>query len=198
MDCVALLQHRFDQIAATSMRDMPVCNPVLQVAVVGFRPWQQGSIGVLITPWFMSLILLPGEGRDWNNRSQGDAVMVRLPSGVYEFIFGDDPQLGVYGACSLFSPMHEFSDQQTALATAEVVMVSLFDEAHFSHSERQALADALAADCPGSEGRDAVANDAVSDAADPGTRPESGPEKLSRRGFITAGLAARREVGSGG
>jgi [NiFe] hydrogenase assembly HybE family chaperone len=45
---------------------------------------------------------------------------------------------GGYKACSLFSPMTEFSSQLQAEEVARAVMVALFDPAHRSGTDRAA------------------------------------------------------------
>jgi [NiFe] hydrogenase assembly HybE family chaperone len=50
-----------------------------------------------------------------------------FPAGVFEFIGGRDPALGDYQACSLFSPMFEFSDPVAAHDTAVAALDALFD-----------------------------------------------------------------------
>ena len=41
------------------MAGVPMLNPALRVQAVGFRHWQSHWLGVLVTPWFMNLMLLP-------------------------------------------------------------------------------------------------------------------------------------------
>jgi [NiFe] hydrogenase assembly HybE family chaperone len=50
-----------------------------------------------------------------------------FPAGVFEFIGSRDAQLGEYQACSLFSPMFDFADQQTACDTALAALQALFE-----------------------------------------------------------------------
>lgn len=56
--------------------------------------------------------------------------MHEFPSGRYEFIYAEEDDIGHYQMCSLFSPVLEFQNQEAAVATAEVVMHSLMDEAN--------------------------------------------------------------------
>ena len=100
-------------------------NPALEVKAVGFRGWRGRCLGVLITPWFMNLMLLPAEGDEWEELQIGTRQLHNLPSGDYEFILGEEAGIGRYLSCSLFSPMFEFADQGAALATAEAVMTAL-------------------------------------------------------------------------
>ena len=111
------------------MQGFPLLNPLLRVEAVGFRPWLSHWLGVLITPWFMNLLLIPREITAWRAAAPGDAIAYLFPSGTYEFISGLDEALGEYQACSLFSPMFQFTDQEAARLTALAALESLLDGA---------------------------------------------------------------------
>ena len=59
------LEAVFRHIAATRMAGVSILNPALEVEAVGFRNWRDDWFGVLITPWFMSLICLPSPASTW-------------------------------------------------------------------------------------------------------------------------------------
>jgi [NiFe] hydrogenase assembly HybE family chaperone len=122
------LEVQFRSIERQRMQGLPLLNSALQVEAVGFRAWQDLCLGVLITPWFMNLMLIPHEGDSWSDRQIGDKQTYQFPSGPYEFILGEEEGIGRYEMCSLFSPMFEFSDQQTAVATAKQVILAIMDE----------------------------------------------------------------------
>jgi len=111
------------------MRDMPMVNPALSVEAVGFRHWNDHWLGVLITPWFMNLMLMPRVGAKWQPIGERETRHYVFPAGVFEFIGSRDPALGDYQACSLFSPMFEFADQAGARDTAAAALDALFDAA---------------------------------------------------------------------
>jgi len=125
----ARLQAAFTRIWKTRMADLPFLNPKLSVESVGFRPWQGQWLGVLVTPWSLNLVLLPGEG-PWETLAMGGERFAALPAGRYRFIAGVDEELGEYHACSLFSPVLEFADHESARATAEAALAALFDAAN--------------------------------------------------------------------
>ncbi|MCG7915373.1 MAG: [NiFe]-hydrogenase assembly chaperone HybE [Candidatus Thiodiazotropha weberae] len=122
------LEVQFRSIEQQRMQGLPLLNPALQVEAVGFRQWQDLCLGVLITPWFMNLMLIPHEGDSWREKRIGDKQTHLFPSGPYDFILGEEEGIGRYQMCSLFSPMFEFSDQQTAVTTATQVMLAIMDE----------------------------------------------------------------------
>ncbi|MCM8854426.1 MAG: [NiFe]-hydrogenase assembly chaperone HybE [Candidatus Thiodiazotropha sp.] len=124
------LEQQFRTIEQQRMEGLPLLNKALRVEAVSFCEWNGLCLGVLITPWFMNLMLIPDEGDTWSDMQIGDKQLHHLPSGSYEFILGEEEGIGRYQMCSLFSPMFEFSDQVTAVAAAEAAMDGLMNEAH--------------------------------------------------------------------
>lgn len=111
------------------MRDMPLCNPALTVEAIGFRAWQQDQVGVLITPWSMNLICLPGPETCWESAASGSTRSLSLPSGGYDFLTAQEDSIGAYLSSSLFSPMFEFADMEQARAVAEAALAEVFTAA---------------------------------------------------------------------
>ena len=122
------LERTFKRIQRERTRHMPVINDDLRVQAVGFRPWQGHSLGVMVTPWFMGLMLIPREGDDWSGLQLGEKRIHEFPTGAYEFTVAEEDGIGRYQLCTLFSPMSRFADQETAVATAEVVLRGLIGE----------------------------------------------------------------------
>ncbi|MDE2370027.1 MAG: [NiFe]-hydrogenase assembly chaperone HybE [Burkholderiales bacterium] len=124
----AALQAVFERIWQEQMRDLPMVNPALRVEAVGFRPWADHSLGVLVTPWFMNLVLLPRVAEHWCAIRERETRAYRFPAGVFEFIGAQDASIGDYQSCSLFSPMFEFADHEGARATALAALDELLAE----------------------------------------------------------------------
>lgn len=120
-------ERHFEAVMAGPMRGLPMLNPSLGVKALGFRPWQEHWLGVLVTPWFMNLVVAPREAARWMPCGERESRHLVFPAGVFEFIGAQDAQLGPWLACSLFSPMFEFADMATAEATALAVLQGLFE-----------------------------------------------------------------------
>jgi [NiFe] hydrogenase assembly HybE family chaperone len=129
-DPSAALQARFQAIHRDAMQGLPMLNEMLAVRALGFRHWQGFWLGVLITPWFMNLVLMPRQREQWPAVGERETRDHVFPAGVFEFIGARDTELGDYQACSLFSPMFDFSDQASAEATALAALSALFDAAN--------------------------------------------------------------------
>lgn len=119
-------------------RDMPFYNERLGVEAVGFQVWDGDVIGVLITPWFMNLMLLPGEATDCAPCSDGDVRELQLPSGKYRFVAGLLEGPGVCFSAALFTTVEVFPDQATARAVAAEVMIQIFAD----YRDRDSLGEA--------------------------------------------------------
>ena len=123
------LEAAFRAIHAQRMRDLPFINERLHVEAVGFRRWEGRWLGVLITPWFMNLVLLPDAPEHWNPVPVRGQARYEFPAGAFDFIGGHEADCGEFQSCSLFSPVFEFGAQEVARATAEAVLAALFDPA---------------------------------------------------------------------
>lgn len=121
---VPQLVERFRNINEQRMQGMPFINPELRVEAVGFRSWKDIELGVLITPWFMNLILLPTSDADIE---QGHKIAARFPSGNIDLTAAQDEELGLYFSAALFSSVMQFPDQETAVDIAAEIMRELFE-----------------------------------------------------------------------
>ena len=120
---IECLERTFQAIERERMQGIPILNPNLQVKALGFKRWQHYRLGILLTPWFMNVLLLPEEAEQ--ALQVGVKRTVALPSGEYEFIVGHETEIGFYLSCSLFSPVFEFENQAAAETTAEIALLNL-------------------------------------------------------------------------
>jgi [NiFe] hydrogenase assembly HybE family chaperone len=120
-----VLERAFGRIERERMRDVPILNPRLQVEAVGFQPFQGHWIGILVTPWFLNALVLPGTGAEWPARKVGDAHIWPLPIGNCEFIAGHEEEIGEYHLCSLMSPVLAIEDQEAARIAAQAALDTL-------------------------------------------------------------------------
>ncbi len=168
----------FTEVWHSTMRDVPLSNKALRVEAVGFAKRDGHILGILITPWFMNLIQLP-DGADWSALVPGEKETIGFPSGDYEFLHNVREMTGGYKACSLFSPMGDFTRQKDAVDVAEAVLIALFQEEHKAETDRAAdirvAREAELAPTPDADEEDAVDIDPTP----------------TRRAVLTGGLAAQ-------
>lgn len=124
---VQALVHFYQQVQAERMQGVALLNPVLQVEALGFvatgTPPDQAE-GVLITPWFMSLLRLPLAWQD-GAALVGYKQVHGFGHESFDFITAHDSGLGLHQSCALFSPMATFASQQQARDTAQAVLDQL-------------------------------------------------------------------------
>jgi [NiFe] hydrogenase assembly HybE family chaperone len=116
----------FKDIADTRMAGLPICNEALHVQAVGFREWEAHWVGVLVTPWTISLVLMPGASGPLKVLGPDEKMTWAFPSGKYEFMGLNETALGTCQICSLISPVVDVASQEDAVNIAGQVMVALF------------------------------------------------------------------------
>jgi [NiFe] hydrogenase assembly HybE family chaperone len=121
------LESAFTVIYRDRMLDVPILNNEIKVRAVDFQPWNTSYLGIMMTPWFMNLMLLPGETENWGDLQELSSLTHTFPSGRYEFLVGFEAEIGKYQSCSLFSPMFDFADNEAAIETAEAAMKELMN-----------------------------------------------------------------------
>ncbi|WP_192385026.1 [NiFe]-hydrogenase assembly chaperone HybE [Mesorhizobium silamurunense] len=186
----ARLEFVFQGIERTAMAGIPILNPPLCVSAVGGRQWQGEWLAVLVTPWFMNPVLLPsGEGQAGPRVPTGTKEHVSSQAGRFEFIQAYEEELGCYRMCSLFSPMFEFADQESAQEAGRQVLAELFNREAEEDEDGDGDGDMVRV----WEGRlpeeDASVLDEVETA---GTPPSSQPAGLTRRWLL--GLGDKEET----
>ena len=130
------LEQTFTRIQQERMEGVPVLNNRLSVKAIGFHQWKDYQLGILVTPWFMNLILLPNMDEISSEMKVGNTKSFVFPSGVYDFIVGHEKQFGFYLNCSLFSPMFEFEDQAAAELTAKEALAAIMNEENFDRASQ--------------------------------------------------------------
>jgi [NiFe] hydrogenase assembly HybE family chaperone len=122
----ALVEAAYARILHERMRGLPILNPQLSVRAVGFESCQNEWRGIVLTPWCMSLLLLPGEGcLEWTVPRGNQRRYRSFPAGTFSFLASDEKEIGSYLSCALISPMAGFACQEDAVLTAEAALVGL-------------------------------------------------------------------------
>jgi len=125
VEFASLLEACYRRVGDRAMRDLPIYNDALDVAAVGFAIRDAAISGILITPWFMNLVLCPLDG-SLASHSLGSSITHDFPAGSIDFTIGAAIDgIGRVASCSLFSPMDEFSTMVQARATAEAAWLEI-------------------------------------------------------------------------
>jgi [NiFe] hydrogenase assembly HybE family chaperone len=122
---VESLVSTYRDIVQPRMSSLPMFNEALRVEAVDFQAHQDRIFGVIITPWFMNLVVLPAEDDDWMSLATGESVKVSLPGGDYECTASTVEGLGTHLALPLFTTVKDFTDQDTAVRIARDILQRL-------------------------------------------------------------------------
>lgn len=128
------LRRAWEQVAGR-MVGLPIVNPRLTIDLIGFRPHEGGSAGIVVTPWFLSVVFVPPAGA--KAQPVGSRVTHDFPAGRFEFLTNDLDGFGPVESCSLFSPMEAFPDMASAVKVAHEAIEALFTEAQASPEPEQ-------------------------------------------------------------
>ena len=121
------LETHYRKIRDERMQGLPFLNESLEVEAVGFVELDEHRVGVLITPWFMNLVVLPGDDQ-WDALPQGSLCQLELPAGKMEFNVGGDETIGTLLTAVLFTTVADFPDHETARAIAAEIVSRLFTD----------------------------------------------------------------------
>ena len=110
------------------MCGLPVYNTALKVEAVDFEPFNGCLCGVLVTPWCMNLVLLPGVDEDWSGMAAVKNVKVTFPAGDYHFMQSAPEGIDAHLSLPLFTTLLAIPDQDTACAVASEVLRRLYQE----------------------------------------------------------------------
>ena len=122
IDPSPLIEALFRRIETERMQDVPMPNAALRVEAVGFSHWSEHWLGMLITPWSINVMLLPGERSAWQGVADGARVFYRFACGDFAFVGGHEPEVGEYHSCALYTRMGELSDQNMARDVAQTAL----------------------------------------------------------------------------
>ncbi len=129
------LEQTFECIHREAMQGIPILNPAIGVQALGFREYQGRVLGVLITPWLMNLVMLPGEGEDWSGMELGHKQPHRFPSKTFKFMVNEIDGIGPCQTHSLYSPMYVFASHEQAVNVAQAFLDTLMVEAELTEQD---------------------------------------------------------------
>ncbi|WP_035346200.1 MULTISPECIES: hydrogenase-2 assembly chaperone [Dickeya] len=115
----AWLEAQFSHIARERMHRLPFYREGIPVQACGFTLFEQQWIGCLLTPWTLSLLVLPGPGQQWPHREVSTRLALALPCGSVTFVVSESDGGQQYLSCSLMSPLDPSLDAEHALQLAQ-------------------------------------------------------------------------------
>lgn len=148
-DPSARVEAFYNRVWNEQMAGLPFVNPALRVEAIGFRRADGDWVGVVITPWFINLFLLPGGGALWQDLASGEQRRVVFPAGELDFIADNNPDpqapITAFQYCPLIHPVQHLADQATARQAAEAVLRALFEPPPAAEAAAETLPESLPA-----------------------------------------------------
>ncbi|MBF6057677.1 MULTISPECIES: [NiFe]-hydrogenase assembly chaperone HybE [Thiomicrorhabdus] len=130
------VESYFEKVYQGSMKELPIVNTRLSVGFASLKEICTNIyLGAMVSPWFVNLIfkIVDEEGTDRHHQlykaGLGETVLVKFPSGDYEFIVNHEAELGYFYTCSLVSDTHVFENQEVAVSLADQCLRLVFDTA---------------------------------------------------------------------
>lgn len=100
----ALFQAEMEKIAET-MQELPFYRSDIPCFAPKFVLFEEQWVGTILTPWMLSVLILPGPDSYWQPRLLGDKIAVQLPYKSMTFTVSGIEQIPQYLSCSLQSPL---------------------------------------------------------------------------------------------
>lgn len=120
-----LVREVFERIHREQMDGLPLLNKALSVATLGFQDFRGRTLGMVVTPWMMGLMLLPSAEDGWEQLPLGDKATHEFPGGILKFLLNSIDGLGPYRMHSVQSPVHVFPDQAAAIEAAAAFLARM-------------------------------------------------------------------------
>lgn len=117
------LVAQYERIAQQEMQALPFYHPDMPI-VAECTLFEGQWLGCVLTPWMLSVVVLPGPDQLWPVRSS-ERLALQLPCGNLTFMVGALPETGQLLACSLMSPIdpHLGADEGRALVSSTLKML---------------------------------------------------------------------------
>ncbi|MFC5708031.1 hydrogenase-2 assembly chaperone [Aeromonas eucrenophila] len=119
----SLLVAQYERIAREQMCELPFYHPSMPILAECLL-FEDQWLGCVLTPWMLSLVVLPGPDQHWPVRASSERLALQLPCGDMTFMVGELPEIGQLLACSLMSPLdpHLVADEGRALVPSTLRM----------------------------------------------------------------------------
>ncbi|MDG2953434.1 hydrogenase-2 assembly chaperone [Bisgaard Taxon 10/6] len=114
----ALFQREMER-ACPNMNSLPFFREEIPCYCPPFVLLDNQWIGTALTPWMLSLVILPGPNQEWEARSVGDKLGVALPYKTLMFTVSQLQQIPYYLSHSLASPLDRNLTAQQAVQLAD-------------------------------------------------------------------------------
>jgi len=128
LDASNQIEICFNKIQRENMEGILLLNKDLEVEAVEFQIWDDHIVGMVVTPWFLNLVMLPNENDNWETQKLGEKEKHIFPSQDLIMMFNEIEGFGRCKTFSLCSPMNDFHNQEGARIAGALFLRDLLDE----------------------------------------------------------------------
>lgn len=107
------------QEVAKEMQDLPFYREGIECYCPKFVLFENQWIGTVVTPWMLSVVILPGKDQQWEPREIGDKLTIQLPYKSLTFTVSSLETIPQYLSCSLHSPIDPSMTNAQAVQLAQ-------------------------------------------------------------------------------
>ena len=108
------------------MQDLPFYHKGIECFCPKFVLFEEQWIGTVLTPWMISVVILPGPQQQWEPRELGDKLTVQLPYKALTFTVSGVENVPQYLSCSLLSPLDpNLTNEQAVQLTQDCLRMVL-------------------------------------------------------------------------
>lgn len=90
---------------AENMQDLPFYRHDIPCFTPNFVLFEGQWVGTVLTPWMISIVVLPGPNQQWEVRTIGDKLGLQLPYKAITFTVSSVESVPQYLSSSLLSPL---------------------------------------------------------------------------------------------
>ena len=108
------------------MQDLPFFHHNIECFCPKFVLFEGQWVGSVLTPWMISVVILPGPQQTWEPRELGDKITVQLPYKALTFTVSGIETVPQYLSCSLHSPLNpNLTNEQAIQLTQDCLRMIL-------------------------------------------------------------------------
>lgn len=115
----SLLFQSAMQEVTKEMQDLPFYRQGIECYCPKFVLFENQWIGTVVTPWMLSVVILPGKDQQWEPREIGDKLTIQLPYKSLTFTVSSLETIPQYLSCSLHSPIDPAMTNTQAMQLAQ-------------------------------------------------------------------------------
>lgn len=131
----SIFQNEMRKVAE-EMKDLPFYRKSIDCYCPKFILFENQWIGTVVTPWMLSIVILPGKDQEWESHEIGDKLSVQLPYKTFTFTVSSLENIPQYLSCSLCCRPRILRNITVKSEKSEILAVSHFKRLKIAKFEK--------------------------------------------------------------